>query len=66
MSEFEKVKDWKHTYYGEPIVILSLDEAKNIYNLIAFLKNTLPIDAIFERCVIEELEERIKTAEQSK
>ena len=66
MSEFEKIKNWKHTYYGEPIVILSLDEAKKWIRIL--YDNAPYIDCLYECSkddyfFLQEIEERIERSE---
>lgn len=64
VDELKEAIDNGNLIGTNPTVCLSLEEAKNLYKLVGFLKATLPIDAIFERCAIEELEERITKAEK--
>ncbi len=64
VDELKEAIEESNIISTNPTVCLSLEEAKNLYNLVGFLKATLPIDAIFERCAIDELKERITKVEK--
>ena len=69
MKESNVATNWKipiGCISEEKKVWLTVEEAKRLLNLVSFLKTTLPIDAIFERCAIDALKERIEQTEDMK
>ena len=56
--------DFQPEHFDSGMVWLTVENAKTLLKLVGFLKTTLPIDAIFDRCAIEELKEQIEQVEK--